>query len=80
MCNACAVAEAVRLRPMVCIGDVAPGGDIHPARCSGIYGAGVILRVAGPGGMGCHSTIGWCSGFVSRRVRVRSPLTALPVW
>ena len=32
MCNACAVAEAVRLRPMVCIGDVAPGGDIHPAR------------------------------------------------
>ena len=24
MCNACAVAEAVRLRPMVCIGVVAP--------------------------------------------------------
>jgi hypothetical protein len=49
MCNACAVAEAVRLRPMVCIGDVAPGGDIHPARCSGIE-ARDFLRVAGPGG------------------------------
>ena len=56
MCNACAVAEAVRLRPMVCIGDVAPVWMISTFALWALW-RGRILRVAGPGGIGDVSSM-----------------------